>query len=83
MYQGTPFQNLGRDDNVDTTVQNLDNQRYANYILSNFSLGVPQSQHVDFATSQPSIMYTGLAQGEGLNGDVVDFDSTLNIQKQQ
>ena len=83
MYQGSPFQNLGRTDDIDTTVQNLENQRYAEHVLSNFHLETPTTQHVDFATSQLSVLYTGVAEGTGLNGDVVDFESTLNIQKTQ
>ena len=78
-----PFQNLGRADDIDSTVRNLDNQRYAEHMLTNFHLGKASSEHVDFAVSQPSIMYSGTAEGLGLNGDVIDFDSTLVIQKEQ
>jgi len=83
MIHGSPFHNEGRADAIDTTVMNLDNQRYADHVLANYHLGKGQVDHVDFAVSQPSIMYSGTAEGLGLNGDVIDFDSTLVIHKEQ
>jgi hypothetical protein len=82
MMTTPPFQNLGRNDDIDTTQLNLDNTRYSNYVLSNFTQGT--AEHVQFATSQPEISFNALTNGLGLNDDnTVDVDSVLNIQKTQ
>lgn len=79
----SPFLNLGREDDMDTTQKTLDNTRYANYLFSNYISNVSSTEHITFATSQPSITFTGLTNGTGLNGDIVDADSALNIQTTQ
>lgn len=79
----SPFQNMGRDDDMDTTQNNLDNTRYANYLFSNFSSHVASTEHITFATSQPSVTFTALTNGTGLSGDSVDADSALNIKTTQ
>ena len=81
--QGSPFDNQGRSDNIDTTVQNMDNQRYADHVLSNYHLGVSSGQHEDIALQQASVMYSGTAAGLGLNGDIIDFDSKLVVRTEQ
>jgi hypothetical protein len=78
-----PFQNLGRNDDIDTTQRNLDNTRYADYIMSNFTQNIASTEHVDFATKQPDIMFNGLTNGLGLNPDNVDADTFLQLQKTQ
>jgi len=78
------FNQMGRSDNdpVDTTQKNLSNNRYANYILSNY-LGNPTDTHVKFATQQPVLVPNGLAFGNGLSGDVIDTDSFLLLKNQE
>jgi hypothetical protein len=78
------FNQMGRQDNdpTDTTQKNLSNNRYSNYILSNY-LGNPNDSHVKFATQQPVLVPNGTAFGNGLSGDVIDADSQLNIKAQQ
>jgi len=75
------FNNTGRIgcDTVDNTMQNLSNSKYANYILSNFSENKLSHSYVNFATEQPDVMFSGIAHGSGLNGDVIDYDSKLLI----
>ena len=80
---GSPFQNLGRSDNIDQTQTNLDNTRYATYVLSHFCEAVPSTEHVQFATSQPEITFNGLTNGLGLNGGIVDVDSDLILKNTQ
>ena len=79
----SPFQNEGRRDDLDTTLVNLDNTRYSNYLLSDFMSNVSSDEHVQFATTYPSITFTGVAHGEGLNSSEVDAESILNINKIQ
>jgi hypothetical protein len=78
------FNQMGRIDNdpVDNTQKNLSNNRYSNYLLSNY-LGNPNDKHVKFATQQPAMVPNGLAFGNGLNGDVIDSDSMLLIKTQE
>jgi hypothetical protein len=75
------FNNTGRIgcDSVDNTMQNLSNTKYANYILSNFSENNLSYSYVNFATEQPDVMFSAIAHGNGLNGNVIDNDSKLLI----
>ena len=79
------FENMGRIglDATDNTQRTVANSKYSEYMLSGFNSGVGLSSHVDFATQQPNIMFSGTARGTGLNGSVVDFDSLLMIKKEQ
>ena len=79
------FENMGRIglDSTDNTQRTVANSKYSEYMLSNYNGGVGLSSHVDFATQQPNIMFSGTARGTGLNGSVVDFDSLLMIKKEQ
>ena len=79
------FYNLDTLDSDHTTKirKDLDNNRYADYMLGGYgpsSLGTPKDLHVMFATQQPGILYSGLAHGQGLHGDIVDFDSHLTFK---
>jgi len=77
------FNNMGRigNDETDKTQKTMLNTRYSNYMLSNYSSDITSDSHVLFATQQPSVMFTGVAHGGGLNGSVIDFDSRLMIKK--
>jgi hypothetical protein len=77
------FQNQGRVDNIDTTQTNLDNTKYADYMLSNFNSSVPSTDYIQFATQQPAVSVNAMTNGHGLNGDVIDADSKLIIQNEQ
>ena len=76
------FSNMGRigSDAVDNTQRTIYNTRFANYTLSNFYSENLSNSHVDFATSQPNVMFKGFS-GVGLNSDVVDIDSLLALKK--
>jgi hypothetical protein len=79
------FENMGRIglDSTDNTQRTIANSKYSEYMLSDYNSSLGLSSHVDFATQQPNIMFSGIAHGSGLNGSVVDFDSLLMINKEQ
>lgn len=75
------FDNLGRigSDSTDNTQQTVSNVKFANYMLSNYYSGSSSNSHVQFAVQQPNVMFSGLVHGSGLNGGVIDTDSSLII----
>lgn len=79
------FNSMGRIgmDVTDNTQINLQNTRFCNYMLSDYFSNNLTDAHVKFATQQPTTMFTGLATGHGLNGNIVDVDSLLMIKKEQ
>lgn len=79
------FYNLDTlDSDASTRIRkDVDNNRYANYMLGGVgpnALGTPKDLHVMFATQQPGILYYGLNNGNGLHGDIVDYDSQLTFK---
>jgi hypothetical protein len=84
MIHSFQFNQMGRTDNdpADNTQKNLSNNRYSNYVLSNY-LGTTVDTHVKFATQQPILVPNGLAFGNGLGGNVIDSDSQLLIKNQE
>jgi len=79
------FNNTDRigDDVTDQSQKTLYNTRFANYTLSNFFSESTSDSHVSFATSQPTVNYSGIARGLGLGGSVIDADSSLLIKSDQ
>lgn len=77
------FYQMGRigADEVDNTQRTMMNTRYSNYVLSkNFADG---DSHVQFATSQPNVMFNGLNGGTSFNSDLVDINSRLVLHPQE
>jgi hypothetical protein len=76
------FFNMGRigADPVDNTQRNIYNTRFANYTLSNFFSENASDTHVNFATAQPNVMFTGVA-GVGVNSNFVDVDSLIRLNQ--
>jgi hypothetical protein len=70
-------------DNTDVSQKNIYNTRFCNYTLSNYFSENTSSDHVKFATQQPAMMFSGVSRGDGLNGSVIDVDSTLLIHTTQ
>ena len=70
-------------DAVDDTQRNVANGRYANYMLSNYFTEPGNSGHVNFATQQPNVMFSGVSNGPGLIGSLVDADSNLMFKTEQ
>ena len=79
------FFNMGRigTDNVDNTQRNMENTRYASYMLSNHFAEPSGDGHVNFATQQPTVMFSGAMNGPGLIGNLVDVDSSLMFKSEQ
>jgi hypothetical protein len=76
------FFNMGRigADAVDNTQRTMYNTRFANYTLSNFFNENLSGAHVDFATSQPNVMFNGVP-GVGIHSGSVDVDSMLLLKQ--
>ena len=76
------FNNMVRigQDNTDYSQRSLQNIQYSNYILTN---NFPDTNYVQFATSQPDVFYSGTHNGPGLAGSIVDVDSKLMIGTEQ
>ena len=79
------FNNTDRmiNDSTDQSQKTLYNTRFANYTLSSFFNDKISDSHVNFAISQPTMIYSGTARGEGLGGSVIDADSLLLIKTEQ
>lgn len=69
-------------DQTDATQQNLQNTRFANYMLSSFFSDSASDAHVMFATQQPAMMSSSTVHGGGLSGAAIDTDSRLTIHQQ-
>ena len=80
MYPYT-FNNGARigSDNTDKTQINLMNTKYNNYFSESRS-----DDHVNFATSQPAIMFSGAPGGAsaGVTANTVDVDSYFTIKRE-
>ena len=70
-------------DSTDQSQKNIYNTRFTNYTLSNYFSETTSDGHVNFATQQPNMMFSGISKGFGLNGSVIDNDSKLLIKTQQ
>jgi len=79
------FNNMARigNDSTDQTQRTVTNTRFANYTLSNFFNDTVSDSHVQFAIPQPTLTFSGLVNGSGLNGSVIDTDSLLTIKADQ
>jgi hypothetical protein len=80
------FNNTSRigNDNTDKSQKTIMNTRFSNYTLSTYFSESHSNDHVNFATSQPAMMFSGIHGGAsaGINSLTVDVDSKLNIQKE-
>jgi len=66
-------------DTIDNTLQTVSNGQSLKYMLSSYH-GGGGSNYVKFATEQPSVIFSGIAHGNGLNGSVIDAESQLTIK---
>ena len=76
------FNNTARigSDITDQTQNNVHNTRSANHTLSNYFSNNVSSDYVNFAIEQPTMSFSGVSRGKGLNGNVVDNESSLFIK---
>lgn len=75
------FNNLGRigADHTDNSQRNVSNTKFGHYMLSSYSPDGLIGSHVNFATQQPSMMFSGTTHGTGLSASSVDIESKLRI----
>jgi hypothetical protein len=73
-----------RNDNTDKSQKTIMNTRFNNYMLSTYFSDSMSNDHVNFATNQPAMMFSGSNGGAsaGINALTVDVDSKLNIKKE-
>jgi len=79
------FNNLGgiRNDNTDQSQRSVQNTRFANYMLSNYSADATNPGSVlSFSLSQPTMIMNGI-QGVGINASVIDVNSKLLLSTEQ
>jgi hypothetical protein len=74
------FQNMTRigNDNCYVDQRSIQDVKNANYMLTNFYPSCPMSNAIAFATSQPSVFYSGSHQ-VGIGGCNIDYNSSLTI----
>jgi hypothetical protein len=79
------FNNAGRigTDATDQSQRNVYNTRFTNHTLSNYFSDKMSTSHVNFATNQPAVMFSGMARGTGLIGSAVDAESILKLKTEQ
>ena len=72
------FNNMGRigSDKIDESETAVHNVRYGNHVTANYFSDKPLNHPVEFAASQPGVVYNGYA-GEGIPGAVIDESSKL------
>lgn len=79
------FNNAGRigSDATDQSQRNVYNTRFTNHTLSNYFSDKSSNNHVNFATKQPAVMFSGTTHGAGLIGSAVDTESILKLKTEQ
>jgi len=72
------FNNMGRigNDASDQSQKTVQNNQFLNAMLTNHFSGQVSDNHIQFATAHPGVMVNGV-NGIGINGSVVDAESTL------
>ena len=73
------FNKMGRigNDISDQSQKTIQNNNYLNAVLTNHFSGHVADGHIQFATANPGVMVNGVNGGSGLNGSVIDAESTL------
>jgi hypothetical protein len=74
------FQNMTRigNDNCYVDQRSIQDVKHGNYMLTNYFPACPMSKAINFATSQPSVFYSG-SQQVGIGGCNIDYNSDLLI----
>jgi hypothetical protein len=82
MFSDYTFNKLNRigSDSTDNTQINVQNTKFANYMLSSYFSESLTDDTINFVSQQPTMNINGLATGgKGLNGHIIDDDSNLII----
>lgn len=79
------FNNAGRigSDATDQSQRNVYNTRFTNHTLSNYFSDKSSNNHVNFATKQPAVMFSGTTHGSGLISSAIDAESILKLKTEQ
>ena len=79
------FNNAGRigSDATDQSQRNVYNTRFTNHTLSNYFSYKSSNNHVNFATKQPAVMFSGITHGSGLISSAIDAESILKLKTEQ
>jgi len=79
------FHNTGRigADSTDETQRSVSNTHFTNHMLTNYFSSNSSDAHVKFAIQQPTLSFSGLANGNGISGSSVDDESILQIKTDQ
>ena len=79
------FNNTDRigSDSTDQTQDNVSNIKYANHTLTDHFSKFLSDDHVNFATQQPTLSFNGLANGNGISGNLVESESSLLLKTEQ
>ena len=79
------FNNAGRigSDATDQSQRNVYNTRFTNHTLSNYFSDKSSNNHVNFATKQPAVMFSGITHGSGLISSAIDAESILKLKTEQ
>lgn len=59
----------------------LQSTNFTDHMLDSFFTNVPRDQYLLFATTQPSVMASGMVHGAGVQSSLVDVESTLVISR--
>jgi len=73
-YTFNKMNRLGTD-SVDNTIQNIQNTKFANYMLSSYFSETLTDDTINFMSNQPTMNISG----RGLNSHIIDTDSNLTI----
>ncbi len=73
------FNNMGRigNDSSDQSQKTVQNNQFLNTMLTNHFSGQVSDNHIQFATSHHGVLVNGVNGGSGINGSVVDAESSL------
>lgn len=81
-YQFNKVDRIGTD-LTDSTQQNVQNTRFANYSLTTYFSDTISKDNMQFISTQPTMNMGGTVYGNGINGQLIDNDSQLIIKKIQ
>lgn len=76
------FNNMGRigNDISDQSQKTVQNNNFLNAVLTNHFSGQVSDNHIQFATAHPGVIVNGVNGGSGLNGSVIDAESSLLLK---
>jgi hypothetical protein len=82
---GYSFNNMSHmnSDLTDESQYNLQNSKYAGYMLSNYFQTTVTDQQIQFVSKQPTMNVNAVNGGSSVGGKVIDIDTALIMKKEQ